>query len=185
MNTKEQLRQNKLLERNEINTEDKEYLDHRICHRLFQQSFLEKANTVFVYCSYKSEASTYEIIARLFEQGKKVAAPRVAGNKMDFYLIDSFDCLEKGYMGISEPKAECAICYPDVNDVILVPGVVFDRRLFRIGYGGGFYDKYLSENKRAYSVGIAYEFQVIDEIPIDSWDRGLDLIITDKNIIKI
>ncbi|MBO4900063.1 MAG: 5-formyltetrahydrofolate cyclo-ligase [Lachnospiraceae bacterium] len=146
--------------------------------------------TVLTYVSFRSEVSTYGIIDRFLKAGVKVAVPRVEGEEIRFYYISSIDDLTEGYMGILEPKQSCrqwemksfdrAAGLRDgiIDTAVLVPGSVFDKKGNRIGYGGGFYDRFLAEHQGIYSIGLAYECQITDKIPADEWDRKVDMVIT-------
>lgn len=170
--------------RDGMSSDDRAYLDGRLCKRVVSSPDILKASVVMIYVSYKSEVDTIEIIKKFLIDGKKVAVPKVTGEDIDFYLIDSLDDLEEGYKGISEPKSGCNKYVPSGDEIIIVPGTVFDKRLFRIGYGKGYYDRYLAKYKGLTAIGLAYDFQVVDEIPVDTWDRGMNFIISEKEIYK-
>lgn len=183
MNDKKTIRTQTLNIRNSITAAQKQHIDNRLKERLFRNAKFLSANAVLAYVSYNSEADTIEIIRRLLDEKRLVCVPRVCGDTMDFYRIHSTDDLTEGYKGILEPAEECELYIPENGDVILVPGSAFDRNLYRIGYGKGYYDRYLSKYDRLYSIGLAYGFQVYDKIPVDEWDYSLDIIITDKEEI--
>ena len=98
---------------------------------------------------------------------------------MVFCRIDSMEDLCVGYRGIREPKPECPVLVPSGRDLILVPGTAFDRRGYRMGYGGGYYDRFLSMiPDSCVCAGLAFPEQIADEIPVDSYDCRLDIILT-------
>jgi len=104
-------------------------------------------------------------------------------NKMDFYLWSFQDLLKINKFGIPEPEKINKV----IPDVILVPLVAFDKRLYRIGYGGGYYDRYIekfSNKKNILKIGIAHSCQKINKVPTNKFDKKLDIIITEKYIIK-
>lgn len=177
---KQLLRKEILALRNDLTKDIKDSLDERIYLRVMDYLQKNKPKCVLCYASYGSEVATYAIIEYLLKNEINVCLPRVNGDEMEFYTIDSLDDLEEGYKGIYEPKMECKLYTPCGSETIFIPGVVFDRRLFRIGYGKGFYDRYLGRFYGLKRVGIAYSCQVVDKISIDKWDKGLDLIITEK-----
>jgi len=130
-----------------------------------------------------------ELSNKSLERGKKVYVPKVIINKedmsdkyMEFVRINSYDDLQDGYMGIKEPVSDD---YEIPQDGLLVmPGLAFDVTLNRIGYGGGFYDRYLVKNgDRYYKTAICFDYQVLDDIPAEEFDIRPDMIITDKRII--
>jgi len=180
---KQTLRSQILEMRNSMDSADREYLNGRLSQRILALEKIQKAETVMCYVSFGSEADTCAIISGLWDMGKKVAVPRVCGEDMSFYFINDIDELVPGYKGIPEPNGKCTEFIPSKGNVIIVPGTVFDERLFRIGYGKGFYDRYLEKHKGLYGIGICYDFQVVEAIPIDKWDRGLDIIVTEKRKI--
>jgi 5-formyltetrahydrofolate cyclo-ligase len=121
------------------------------------------------------------------ELGKQLAAPVVTGkHNMSFIYISSMDELKEGFCGILEPEYdEKKIALPTSDSLILVPGFAFDATLNRLGYGGGYYDKYMSENPEAYRIGIGFHSQYTQSpLPRESYDIPLDMLITDKMIKK-
>ena len=146
-------------------------------------------DNILIYVSYNQEVETSGIINKSLERGKKVYVPKVIINKedrsdkyMEFVRINFYDDLQDGYMGIKEPVSDD---YEIPQDGLLVmPGLAFDVTLNRIGYGGGFYDRYLVKNgDRYYKTAICFDYQVLDDIPAEEFDIRPDMIITDKRII--
>lgn len=183
MNNKKSVRNHILEIRDNISKEDKVYLDGRLKNRVLSLDIIREAPVVFAYVSFKSEVDTHQIIESLISRGQRVAVPKIQDGVMMFYEIHSMDDLESGTMGILEPIVCEDEIVPQMHDVILVPGVVFDKRLYRIGYGGGFYDKYMAVHKNIKTVGLAYDIQIVDSIAIEPWDRGVDIILTEKQMI--
>lgn len=146
--------------------------------------FMERSNakTVLLYASFGSEVDTWRIFHFCRENSIKTAFPKVIGNELELYWIDFKEQLSPGYKSIFEPK-EGRKAFIEEIEIIAVPGIVFDFNCFRIGYGGGFYDRLLSKRK-GLAIGLAYEEQIVNEIPIDSFDQKVDLIITDERIIS-
>ena len=206
---KNELRKSILKLRDSIPQDTKAELDSKIADRVMsvfneliegpgEVSGLEDAAdpgdmTVLTYVSFRSEVSTYRIIDRFLKMGVNVAVPRVEGEEIRFYHISSRDDLADGYMGIHEPKPDCRPWEEktsgltsgspgsNMDTVVLVPGSVFDKKGNRIGYGGGFYDRFLTDHQGMYSIGLAYECQIADEIPADEWDRKVDMVITPEH----
>ena len=98
---------------------------------------------------------------------------------MKFYQITSYDDLEAGYFGILEPKEECKEVNVSENSIVIMPGVAFDRKGNRIGYGKGYYDKYFSRYPEVYKIAIAFSMQIVDEIPADEFDIKANCVVTD------
>jgi 5-formyltetrahydrofolate cyclo-ligase len=123
--------------------------------------------------------------------GKKVAFPRCRAedHSMTFYYASSAADFEKGAYGLQEPLTHLPVFDPEENSgknvLCVVPAVVYDRRGYRVGYGGGYYDKFIAKHDGAKTVGWCYDFQVVEkDLPKDEWDRRLDALITDLRTIK-
>ena len=144
----------------------------------------KNANTVMIFLDFRGEVSTRPIINTMLEAGKIVALPVVNFNTKELVLIriESLDHLVLSKYNIYEPLVEeHTIMAPTEFDLILAPGAAFDLRGYRIGYGGGFYDKLLAQlNTNTTVVGLAFSEQMIDEVPKDSYDQPIHAIITDE-----
>ncbi|MCX7988495.1 MAG: 5-formyltetrahydrofolate cyclo-ligase [Thermodesulfovibrio sp.] len=138
--------------------------------------------SVLLYASYGSEVDTWKIFHFCNKSSIKTAFPRVTDNHLELFWIDNIKQLSHGYKSILEPQGGVKASIEEI-EVIVVPGIAFDRRCFRIGYGKGFYDRLLF-NRRGLAVGLAYEEQIVDEIPVESFDQKVDLIITDERMIS-
>lgn len=142
-------------------------------------SELSEAKRFYIYISCRSEVETEGILAKLGQLGRQAAAPRVSGDRMAFYLITGEEDLETGCYGVREPKKECVLSVPEKGDVILVPGLAFDRQGNRMGYGKGFYDRYLSEKGAdCIKIGLAFEEQIYECVPVGEQDVRMDAIVT-------
>lgn len=140
----------------------------------------ESARNIGIYCPLGSEVYTDEIARAARAQGKKVSLPRTEGNVIRFYEYKEGEDLVQGRFGVMEP-APTRPAGP--LDLVVIPGVVFDAQGCRIGYGKGFYDRFLSERLAAFSVGLAYSFQVVEELPRGRFDRKLGALATDEGIV--
>jgi len=130
--------------------------DEKIRHTLLAQPFYQNAKTVMTYVSYKSEPDTHALIKIMLQDKKIVCAPRVRANgEMDAFLFDDFSALSPSAMHILEPPETCPVAPGDI-DLILVPGCAFNDAGHRIGYGGGFYDRFLKKTT-AITCGLFYE----------------------------
>lgn len=174
---KSALRREILAQRNRLKPEEKEKMDRQILKRLLDWEPLWTGRPVFLYLSFGSEVNTWPLLEELFRRKIPVAAPRVAGREMDFYRIHGKEELRAGYKGIPEPSADCPKAETE-ESVILVPGAVFDRRGYRIGYGGGYYDRYLAVHKNVKTLAAAYPFQIVEEVIREEWDRPVERIFT-------
>ncbi len=155
---------------------------------LLNTSLYESAAFILTYVSYGTEVDTRAFIRQAIRDGKKVYVPRVLNHqKMDFFLCEDLGSLSAGKLGIPEPDPDPENLFPYTthisldsaeNCMILVPGLAFDSRLGRIGYGGGYYDRYLSHFCKKMSIGMAFNEQMIDEVPLGPNDIPMDLVVT-------
>ncbi|MBQ7935984.1 MAG: 5-formyltetrahydrofolate cyclo-ligase [Clostridia bacterium] len=142
--------------------------------RLFALPAFQNAPVLFCYASFGSEFPTEGIAEQAKQMGKRVAYPKVDGVNLHFY-IDS--TLTSGYRGIPEPQGGEEV-QPTAVDFLLVPGLAFTKEGYRLGYGGGFYDRYLAGLKeRPFCCGIGYSCQLAENLPVESHDRKLDEIV--------
>jgi len=173
--------------RDSIGADEKERKDMAIFERLLANGRYVTAGTVMLYASFRSEVDTSSILDHCLKNGKKAVLPGVdrKEKRLRLYAIKQPDDLVSGYMGIPEPRPGCKEIGTEDVDIILVPGVAFDKACGRIGYGGGYYDRLLgSITERPYLVALAYEEQVIENVPVDSYDVRMNAIITDRAEIR-
>ncbi len=149
-----------------------------ICEKILQMEEFQKASCVYVYMDCKGEVSTKLLIETAWKLGKKVAAPKVHGEDMTYYYISSYDDVAPGYYDIPEPVTAQAA--DDENALLIVPGVGFDSMRHRCGYGKGFYDRYLSVHTDHPTVAVAFEFQMMEEVPGDKHDIFPQYLITEE-----
>lgn len=135
------------------------------------------------YASYNHEVMTEKIILDAINRGKRVALPRVTGKSMDFFYISSFNDVKPGYKSIPEPVTHEKVSKNDASQSFMViPGTSFDRYFNRNGYGGGFYDRYIEKYPPKCIAGIAFEYQIFDEIPTEEHDKKVDYIISEVDV---
>lgn len=187
---KKKLRAACLKKRNELPPEKRMAVSEKIKQQVFASKAFQGAETVFVYASYKSEVDTKNLIRDALQTGKRVAVPKVHGSDMDFYEISSWEELFPGYRGILEPQTqEKEPLFPQKSDVMLFPGAVFDCQGDRIGYGGGFYDRYISKIEHTckaipYRMALAFPCQlVLKKLPTEEHDQKMDCILTGRSVI--
>jgi len=185
---KEDIRKKILSLRDSLTEEEMESKSELIQERLFNLPEFKKARTVLFYVSTRNEVKTEKMIKSALKQGKRIIVPitDVKERKLLFSELKDFDKeLETGTFNILEPKKEFfrPVSQEDI-DFIIVPGIAFDKDGDRIGYGMGFYDKFLSSlKKQVPTVGLAYEFQVVNDIPVHDKDVTVYKVITEKRII--
>lgn len=154
-----------------------------ICDTFLSLPEYAQAETVFAYVDCKNEVQTKKVIRQCWKDGKKIAAPKVFGQIMKYYEIHSFDDLEEGYFGIMEPKDSLLKETVCEDGLMILPGVAFDEKRHRVGYGGGFYDRYLEAHPHMKKIAFAFEFQLFEEVPYEAFDILPEKIITEKRII--
>ena len=147
-----------------------------ICDRIETSTLFKEATTVFAYFSFRQEAD----LSSLFSFNKNWAFPRCVERSLIWHLWQPGDALEKDKYGIKTPLETAPIVASAAADLILVPTVACDRQRYRLGYGGGFYDRLLSSSQtaNATTVGIVFDFAYIDKLTVDPWDAKLDFICT-------
>ncbi|MBD7983155.1 5-formyltetrahydrofolate cyclo-ligase [Sporosarcina sp. Sa2YVA2] len=156
-----------------------------IMNQLIESDSFKKAKCVAVTISRYPEVDTRPIIKYAWQMGKRVAVPKCNARtrEMDFRTINSFEDLETVYMDLLEPiESKTKSVRKDEIDLQIVPGVVFSKEGYRIGFGGGYYDRYLEQYKGD-SVSLAFEIQMMNEVPVQSHDLPVDRIITENQMI--
>ena len=154
----------------------------KILSKLKKIKPFSEAKSIGCYYSIGSEVKTNDIIKLLLEREKIVSLPKVTDDTMVFRKIDDLTKLEKGDFDISEPKENCPIV--ENHDMMLVPCIGLDNDGNRIGYGHGFYDKYLTKNNTT-KIGLTYSKQIVKSIPNSEHDIKMDWIVTETGVIKI
>ncbi|NLK94578.1 MAG: 5-formyltetrahydrofolate cyclo-ligase [Clostridiales bacterium] len=181
---KKELRKYMIEKRNCITVEEKVSLDKEILEKLRgSESYIDSKN-IFIYIGFGSEINTKEYINEFLKDGKSVFIPRtvISSKKMEAVKVNSLENLEKNKYGILEPGLKEEASDKKILDLIILPGVAFDLYGGRLGYGGGYYDRFLIGTK-AKKVALAYDFQIISKIEIEEHDIPADSIITEKRII--
>lgn len=184
--------------RREMTADERKIRNEKLFENLTELNSFKNKKWFYIYVSYGTEADTKEIIKYLLKLKKEkdihIAVPKVLGTEMEFFEIDSLDELKKSNMGILEPDNHRLVSVKDVkycerlnpaeNVVMILPGLAFDIEHGRVGYGGGFYDKYLNRYSadEFCKIGICYDFQMqkYDTIEMEENDMKVDMVVTDK-----
>ncbi|TKH17087.1 5-formyltetrahydrofolate cyclo-ligase [Bacillus wiedmannii] len=167
---------------NSLSEERYTTLSEKIAFSLYAQKEWAEAKTIGITLSMENEVNTYPIIEKAWEEGKKVVVPKCnkGTRTMSFRQISNFDQLEIVYMNLREPiPARTEEVNADDIDLQIVPGVAYTERGERIGYGGGYYDRYLVHYKGK-TLSLAYSFQIVEHIPVEPFDKNVEKIITEK-----
>ena len=134
------------------------------------------AQSIYGYLSYNQEVRTLPILEQALRDGKRVAVPKCYGAEMRFIWMDDLSKVEKGYAGIPEPIADGPIA-DDETALVLMPGMAFDREGHRIGYGGGFYDKFLAREGNHPSLALCFDFQMFEHLETEQFDIPVDRVL--------
>ena len=151
-----------------------------LADKLYATGQYRQARSLYAYLSFNQEVRTSPIIQRAWADGKRVAVPKVMGSEMVFIWIDSFEGLApQGAYNITEPIADGPVAN-DKAALILMPGLAFDPEGRRVGYGGGYYDRFLEKEPNHPLVALCYDFQQLPHLDTDPHDVPVDLVITDR-----
>lgn len=145
--------------------------------QLFVQSeAYRKAKTVYGYLPYNQEVRTVPMLEQALRDGKRVAVPKIYGDTMKFLYLDDLSKVEKNDMGIPEPIADTPVA-EDKTALVLMPGLAFTEQGDRMGYGGGFYDRFLAEEPDHPTLALCYAFQIVDSLPTEEFDIPVDTVL--------
>lgn len=165
--------------RNSLDDEEIINASERVLKNLFVQNELVSSSCIGLYMATQGEIDVGGTISFAKRLGKEIGLPRIVENKIKFYRFEGFDQLKKGRFGILEPIGGRE-CKPEL---LVVPGVAFDLNKHRLGFGKGYYDEYLSKH-RVFSIGVCYEWQLLDNVPKEKHDMQMDKIIAEDWVIE-
>lgn len=148
----------------------------RLARLFFASLAYQNAKTIYGYLPYNQEVRTVPMLERALKDGKKVAVPKVYGEEMKFLYLDDLTAVAKGYAGIPEPIADEPVAH-DETALVLMPGLAFDPQGHRIGYGGGFYDKFLAAEPNHPTLALCYEFQMLPKLDVEDHDIPVDTVL--------
>ena len=160
--------------------------NEQIAGRVATLPEFKKAKTLLLYAPIYGEVETKGVFHEALKRKKTVALPKVNGEKLEARQVKEWGTLEKGAFGVNEPTGRQKLLPAEKLDVVFVPGIAFDEEGYRLGYGKGFYDRFLREKARnAKRVGLAYEFQVVKRLPRESHDEKVDVLVTEKRVLRM
>ena len=136
----------------------------------------KNAKTIYGYLPYNQEVRTVPMLEQALRDGKKVAVPKVYGDQMRFIYMTDLSQVAAGYAGIPEPIADEPVA-DDPTALVLMPGLAFDKEGHRIGYGGGFYDRFLGDEPNHPTVALCYEFQMLPKVETEEFDIPVDRVL--------
>lgn len=189
MESKKELRKRILITRNNMDKEDVVSKSNMIMNKLTELEEYTKSNTVFVYMSFGNEVVTFELVKRMLSENKRVVIP-YTDTKNTVIIPSQLKSIEEDLVlsdfGYYEPVYDkINVVEPEEFDLIVTPGLVFDRQLNRVGFGKGYYDRILvRKRKDAKAIAVAFDFQVLDEVPSEEHDVKMDMIITEDKIYE-
>lgn len=182
MQEKKDIRHQILTKRLDIEKEELYSKSETICNSFLSLPQYQNVDLLYIYMDFKNEVVTKQIIVDAHQKGKKVAIPKVQNDQIVFYYLEPNDKeLKEGFFGIREPEMTKPV--KDKSGIMVIPGIAFDEKGYRVGYGKGYYDRYLQENKVAQKISLVLELQMIEKVPYDAYDIPVDMIITEKRLI--
>ncbi len=185
LNSKVEFRHHYLSLRNSQNQIINYFRSRKISHKLTNLKIIKNSNVIAVYYALEKEVNLTRFIKRALADNKIILIPRMEKQKIVFHQIMSTNFPFKIWKGIKVPHKKLPIYHLDEIDSIIIPGVAFDRAGNRIGFGAGFYDRYLANNKTTKMIGVAFDFQISKiTLPHQKHDVLINYIMTEKELIK-
>lgn len=178
---KKELRKQMKELRGKLGADEKRKLDECVFDNFINNPVYARADSIFAFVSFGDEVDTHKIIEHALEHGKRVCVPKVISKESGMIAVEleSFQDLAPGAYGILEPVNAANAVEENSIDLAIVPGLAFDFAGGRLGYGGGYYDRFLSKLKdNAFKVGLCFDFQIIENVPTSKFDVALDGIIS-------
>lgn len=180
METKKDIRKKVFARRKEHTDTQILEMSREICRKVTELEVFRQAKAIYAYADYNHEVMTGGIIEAAWKAGKQVAVPKVVGKDMIYYELTDFSQLEPGYYNIPEPVGKTAADWEDA--LMIMPGVAFDTDRHRVGYGGGFYDRFLEVHTGHPTLALAFEFQIMKQVPVEPTDIRPQIIVTEKRL---
>jgi len=179
---KDEIRQHILEKRLGLEDEARVELSKVIQHKVLKSSFWPASGRVGLYSPVKNEVRTHTLFQQALEAGLHVYFPRVEKG-IDLYEVNGPEDMHRGSWSILEPNRECPkLALDQTLDLLIVPGIAFAKSCYRLGYGKGFYDEYFSRlTQQVPTIGLAYDFQIVETFPLEDWDHSLTGVMTEKN----
>ena len=159
-----------------MSAEEIEQKSQALTEAFLRSAAYQSAKTIYGYLPYNQEVRTVPMLEQALRDGKRVAVPKCYGDEMRFIYMVDLSAVEKGYAGIPEPIADEPVA-DDESALVLMPGMAFDPQGHRIGYGGGFYDKFLAKEPDHPTLALCYDFQVLPHLDTEEFDIPVDTVI--------
>lgn len=158
-----------------MNREDIDSRSRQLCSRVLKTQAYHDAKTVYGYLPFNQEVNLLPLLQQAVRDGKQVALPKCYGKDMRFILVSDFSRIQASSIGAPEPVEDAPIAQ-DKTALVIVPGLVFDERGYRIGYGGGYYDRFLSREPHHPTIGLCFDFQLISRLEEEPHDLPVDTV---------
>lgn len=181
METKTNIRKKIFQLRKTYSDEEIQDMSREITKKVISLPAFKNAQRILAYADYNHEVVTKYLIEEAWQAGKEVAVPKVVGRDMVFYKLTDFSQLYPGYFNIPEPQTGEAVFWEEA--LMIMPGVAFDRNNHRVGYGGGFYDRFLEKHQKLERLAVAFSFQLLSEVPTEPTDIFPQILVTENEII--
>ena len=181
---KEQIRRDFKTRRRSLSCEHVRINSDKICENFLDSDIYKNCQNILAYSTIQNEVDLSQIINQALLDNKNLFLPRVEGDSMNFFRINNTDKLQIGSYNIPEPQ-NGTVYQDSTNSIMLVPGIAFSTQGARIGFGKGFYDKYLSQHNSIFKIGIAYDWQITKSWVTNEFDINMNMIITEKREVKI
>ncbi|UMZ74574.1 5-formyltetrahydrofolate cyclo-ligase [Natranaerofaba carboxydovora] len=187
---KKRLRKEMIDKRKEIPIEEVDRKSESIKEKFISFSSYQKANSIMAYLPFQNEVDTMPIIKDAIKKGKKVTVPKTypkTKTMVPALIVDLENDFAYGNYGVLEPKEDRLFpLEPTEIDLVVVPGVAFDEDGYRLGYGGGYYDRFISKLREdTILAAVSFEEQIVTKVPLDKWDKRLHLIFTEDRVIDV
>lgn len=182
---KGKLRQEMKIKLDSLNYEDYRRFNVDLYRSFIKLGIVQSAKKIMIYYSIRKEVQTEAIINYLLKTGKTVALP-VCTRERDLRaaIINDLSQLQSAAFGLMEPGPEATTLDPKQLDLIVVPGVAFDEKGYRLGHGAGYYDRFLSKTTNSFKLGLAYDFQIVVKVPVENHDIGMNGILTPSRYLE-
>lgn len=181
---KQTIRRLTLARRARLSVDDRSAAATALVARTLALDEIVTSRSILAFVSISTEVPTEDLLKAILDSGRTLLLPYVADDgAMRASVVGSLSELEPGYRGIPEPRSRVPVA-ADSADAIIIPGVAFDEHGGRLGYGGGFYDRFLAAAHGVSRIGICFETQMVEEIPMLEHDRSVNIVVTDQRTIR-
>lgn len=184
---KERLRKEILSRRSQLSADFRAAASKRIVEQIAASPYYRKAKVILAFAPFRKEVQIDALLEHCWQDGKHVYLPKVNANErvMQFYRVFDWLDLEQGHYGIREPRESCSVLSGEAIDLILIPGAAFDQKKGRLGYGAGYYDRFLRQLvTKPIILAPAFAMQIVAHVPTDPWDYPIDLILTEEGWVE-